>query len=93
MCSVKFHSPVRSVTTTSRALALFPSLVPVISTVSERARAWTSPAAETVACVWALLLQVTGRSTSSLPAESRALAVSCCVRPITTVAAAGVTST
>jgi hypothetical protein len=53
----------------------------------------TSPVAETVATAGLTTAQVTGRPVSAFPAESRAVAVSCCVPPTTIVAAGGVTAT
>src|SRR5439155_23001198 len=80
-------------TTVKVAASLLPSLDAVIRTESDSARPVTKPVDETVACVGALLVQVTGRSASSWPAASLTLAVSCSVWPITTPGAAAVTST
>src|SRR5207237_3922238 len=92
-CSVKFHSPARSITTASVALPVLPSLVAVITTVSDRARPVTRPVGETGACVGALLVQLTRAPGTSWPAASFTFAESCSVWPITTPAVAGVTST
>src|SRR5213083_744202 len=80
-------------TTVKPAPSLLPSLDAVIRTESDSARPVTRPVEETVACVGALLVQVTGRSASSLPASSLTCAVNCIVWPITTPGAAAVTST
>src|SRR2546428_13783710 len=75
------------------AASLLPSLDAVIRTESDSARPVTRPVDETVACVGALLVQVTGRSASSWPAASLTCAVSCSVWPITRPGAAAVTLT
>src|SRR2546426_12219849 len=80
-------------TTVKVAASLLPSLDAVIRTESDSARPVTRPVDETVACVGAWLVQVTGRSASSWPAASLTLAVSCSVWPITTPGAAAVTMT
>src|SRR6266540_3589234 len=93
ICSVKFHSPAMSITTAMLALSLLASLVAVITTVSDSTRPVTKPVGVTVARAGELLVHVTGRSTSSWPAASLTLAVSCSVWPITTPAVGGVIST
>src|SRR5438093_993398 len=80
-------------TTVKVAASLLPSLDAVIRTESDSARPVTRPVDETVACVGALLVQVTGRSASSWPAASLTCAVSCSVWPITRPGAAAVTLT
>jgi hypothetical protein len=50
------------------------------------ARAVTTPVDETVALVVSLLIHVTRRSVSALPAESLGVAVNCRVEPISTEA-------
>src|SRR5687767_5499975 len=79
-------------TTVTAAVPLFPSLVAVIVALPAAAPV-TSPLAETVATPLALVVHVTPRPVSTLPAASRSVAVSCTVEPSCTLAGAGVTVT
>src|SRR3989449_7185536 len=72
--------------------ALFPSLVAVIVVVPA-ATPVTRPAAETVAMAGLELAHVTARPTSTFPAASLGVAVSCTAPPTYTFAAAGLTTT
>src|SRR3989441_822454 len=72
--------------------ALFPSLVAVIVVVPA-ATPVTRPAAETVAMAGLELAHVTARPTSTFPAASLGVVVSCTAPPTYTFAAAGLTTT
>src|SRR3989442_7059506 len=74
------------------AVPLFPSLVAVI-VANPAAPPVTSPVALTEARAASLVAQVTDRPESRLPAESRSVAVSCSICPISTLAVAGLTVT
>src|SRR5919198_174677 len=74
------------------AVPLLPSLVAVI-VAEPAATAVTRPVADTVAMPEALVVHVTARPVSTLPAESLVVAASCCVCPTTRPAEAGVTVT
>jgi hypothetical protein len=73
-------------------LPLFPSLVAVMFAVPA-ATPLTSPVFDTVATAVLSLPHVTTRPFSTFPFASNRLAVSCCVVPVTIVAAAGLTVT
>ena len=64
--------------TVMAAVAVLPSTVAVMVALPG-ATAVTTPALFTLATLDALLLHVTARPVSIVPAASRALAVSCCV--------------
>jgi hypothetical protein len=74
------------------AVAVFPSTV-AVAVVVPGDTAVTSPCVEMLAMEGAAVAQVTGRPVSVPPALSRALAVSCCVAPVSTLTVAGVTLT
>src|SRR2546427_10843075 len=73
-------------------VAVLPALVAVI-VAAPAARPVTRPLALTVAAVVLLLVHVTTRPVSVVPAESRVTAESCCVPPTATFADAGLTLT
>jgi hypothetical protein len=78
--------------TSTAAVPFTPSTVAVMVALPA-ATAVTTPSVLTVATAGALLAHVTWRPVSALPAASRALAVSCCVPPTTSVVVTGDTVT
>src|SRR5260370_6395884 len=79
--------------TVTADVPVLPSLVAVIVTGPPTAVPVTSPVAETVAMVASLVVHVTVRPVSGLPAASFGVAVSWTVVPVTMLAVAGVTAT